>query len=170
MAEDLPKEVKAPLGLKLIAGTKLVKGVTVACVSLGIFDVVHKDVAALALHVVQVVRISPENHYVVLALDKLGVVKASTLVHLGILSALYASVELVEGLGLWLGAAWAEYVVVVSTGLFVPEEFAGTLDHFTWLRFAILVINAAILVYVAALVRRRYVHRRAAGSAARAQA
>jgi uncharacterized membrane protein (DUF2068 family) len=166
MLDDVNKDMKAPLGLRLIASAKLVKGVTMACISLGFLDLVHKDVAAIALHFVQVARISPENRYVVLALDKLGVVQASTLVRLGILSALDASIQLVEGMGLWLGAAWAEYLVVFSTGLFVPEEMLGTLHHFSWLRLTILVINGVILFYVAALVWKRYQDRRSAGAAA----
>jgi uncharacterized membrane protein (DUF2068 family) len=150
---------KAPIVLKLIAAGKLLKGITLSFLSLGILDMIHKDLAAEALHLLQLVRISPENRFVVLLLDKLGLVDPSTLRKLGILSALYASVLLVEGFGLWLGAAWAEYMVVVSTGIFVPEECLTTLQHFSWLKLAILAINTVILVYVAGLVWKRYKHR-----------
>ncbi len=134
--------------------------------SLGILDLIHKDLAAEALHIVQFVRISPENRFVVLMLDKLGLVETKTLVHLGILTALDASVTLVEGLGLWLGAAWAEYMVVISSGIFVPEEFLAMLRHFTWFRLSILVVNGIICVYVAGLVWGRYKHRRSAAAPA----
>jgi uncharacterized membrane protein (DUF2068 family) len=157
MATEGPKpEIEAPIGLRLIAAAKLVKGVILSFLSLGILDMIHKDVAAVALHFVLAFRISPENRFVVLLLDKLGLVEPSTLVHLGILSALYASVLLVEGFGLWLGAGWAEYMVVISSGLFVPEECLATWRHFTWLKLSILVVNAVILVYVASLVWSRY--------------
>ena len=147
---------KAPLGLRLIAAAKLVKGFILSFLSLGILDLIHKDLAAVALHFVVAFRISPENRFVVLLLEKLGLVEPSTLVRLGVLSALYASVLLIEGFGLWLGAGWAEYMVVISSGLFVPEECLATFQHFTWLRLSILVINAVILVYVANLVWKRY--------------
>jgi uncharacterized membrane protein (DUF2068 family) len=152
---------KAPLGIKLIAGAKIAKGIALACLSLGVFDLIHKDLTALAERFVQIVRISPENKYVELALEKLGLVEPSTLIRLGMLSALYASIQLIEGLGLWFGAAWAEYMVVISTGIFVPEECIGMLHHPTWLRLAILVVNALILVYVVWIVWNRYVKRRA---------
>ena len=103
---------KAPLGLRLIAAAKLAKGIVLSFLSLGILDLIHKDVAAVALHFVLAFRISPENRFVVLLLEKLGLVEPATLVRLGILTALYASVLLVEGLGLWFGAGWAEYMVV----------------------------------------------------------
>jgi uncharacterized membrane protein (DUF2068 family) len=148
---------KAPLGLKVIAAAKLAKGVGLACLSLGVFDLIHQDLAALARRLIHAARISPENTYVALALEKLGLVDPATLVRLGILTAFYASILLTEGFGLWIGAAWAEYMVVISTGIFVPEEFLSMVHHhFTWPRVAILAINAAILVYVVTLVWYRY--------------
>lgn len=158
-------KTKAPLGLRLIAAAKLAKGVALSCLSLGIFDLIHKDLAAVALHFVQIARISPENRYVEIMLDRLGLVEPATLVRLGIASALYASILLVEGLGLWFGAAWAEYVVVVSSGIFVPEECLAILRHFTWLRLAILILNGIIFAYVAVLVWERYRVRRSARAA-----
>ena len=157
---------KAPLGLKLIAGAKIVKGAALACLSLGVFDLIHKDLTALAQRFVQVAKISPENKYVELALEKIGLVDPATLRKLGMLSALYATVQLVEGLGLWFGAAWAEYMVVISTGLFVPEECVGLMKSPSWLRFAILLLNAAILVYVVHVVWNRYKIRKSAAKGA----
>ncbi len=154
-------EKKAPIGIRMIAGAKIAKGAALACLSLGVFDLIHKDLTALAQRFVQVARISPENKYVEIALEKLGLVEPSTLVRLGMLSALYASIQLIEGLGLWFGAAWAEYMVVVSTGIFVPEECIGIWRHPTWLRLAILLLNAAILVYVVWIVWKRFRQRRA---------
>jgi uncharacterized membrane protein (DUF2068 family) len=155
----------APLGLKLIAGAKLIKGAMLAFISLGILDMIHKDLSAEALHLVQLVRISPENHFVGMVLEKIGLIDPATLRRIGELSALYASVLLTEGWGLWVGAAWAEYMVVISSGLFVPEECLATWHHFTWLRASILVLNGAVLAYVAALVWRRYLRRREQRSA-----
>jgi uncharacterized membrane protein (DUF2068 family) len=151
---------KAPWGLKLIAGAKIVKGAALAFLSLGVFDLIHKDLTAVAMRFVQEFRISPENKYVELGLEKLGLVEPSTLIRLGMLSALYASVQLIEGLGLWFGAAWAEYMVVISTGLFVPEECLALIHHYTWVRLAVLLINGTILVYVVHVVWNRYVARK----------
>jgi uncharacterized membrane protein (DUF2068 family) len=159
---DVPAEVDPiPVGLKIIAGTKIVKGVVLCGLSLGIFDLIHRDLAAMALHFVQLVRISPENRYVELLLEKLGLVGPSTLRRLGELSALEASIQLIEGLGLWFGAVWAEYVVVVSSGIYIPEECILLMRHFTWFRVAILVVNAVILAYVVHTVWHRHLIRKA---------
>ncbi len=151
------------MGLRLIAGAKIAKGLALAGVSLGVFDSVHRDLTAMVQDFIQAARISPENRYVVLLLSKLGVVDQATLVRIGILSALYASILLIEGLGLWFGAIWSEYMVVVSTGIFVPEECIALWDKFTWLRLVLLFVNGAMLGYMIHVVWTRMRARRAAG-------
>jgi uncharacterized membrane protein (DUF2068 family) len=161
---------EAPLGIRLIAGTKIIKGVVLCFLTLGVFDLVHKDVAALALHFVQLLRISPENRYVELLLEKLGVIDPPAIRRLGELSGLYAAVELIEGLGLWFGAVWAEFVVVSSTGIFIPEECLSLSRHFTGFKLSILLVNTAIFVYVALVVWKRYLLRKAARAVAKENA
>jgi uncharacterized membrane protein (DUF2068 family) len=159
----------APLGIRLIAGAKIFKGVVFCFLTLGVFDLVHRDVSAMALHFVQSLRISPENRYVEILLVKLGVIDPPAIRRLGELSGLYAAVELIEGLGLWFGAVWAEFVVVISTGLFIPEECLSLNRSFTWFKLSILVVNAAILAYVAWVVWKRYLERKAAHASERGE-
>jgi uncharacterized membrane protein (DUF2068 family) len=170
VSEGAVKAPRAPLGLRLIAAAKIAKGLAFAGLALGVFGLVHKNLEDVARHFVQVFRISPENHYVELLLVKLGVVDPATVRRLGELTALDATIQLVEGLGLWFGAWWAEYLVVISTGLFVPEECLGTLRRFTWVRLTILLINLAMFAYVAQLVFKRHRARGSARAAARAPA
>lgn len=158
---------KSPLGLRLIAGVKLVKGFSLAGLSLGVFNLIHKDLEAVVQRWIEALRISPENKYVALILEKAGLIDPATLKKLGVLSALYASVLLIEGFGLWLGAGWAEYMVVVSTGIFVPEEIIAIFQHPTWARLALLIVNGAILAYVVVLVWKRYKEKRADRAKAR---
>lgn len=149
-----------PLGLRLIAAVKIAKGIALFGVSLGLFDLVHRDLSATALHFVQIARISPENHYVELLLVKVGLIEPKTVRLFGELSILEGTIQLVEGFGLWFGAIWAEYVVVISSGLFVPEECIALARHFTWPRVSILTVNAAIFAYVARAVWKRHLSKR----------
>jgi uncharacterized membrane protein (DUF2068 family) len=155
----------ALLGLRIIAVAKIAKGAALCGLSLGIFDLIHKDLAATALHFVQLARISPENRYVEILLEKLGLIEPKTLRLFGELSALEATIQLVEGLGLWFGAAWAEYVVVVSTGIYIPEECLMLLRRFTWFRVSVLLVNALMFAYVAHAVWSRFQLRRSSRSA-----
>jgi uncharacterized membrane protein (DUF2068 family) len=158
----VPVENKSvhPLGIRLIAAVKIAKGFALYGISLGLFDLVHKDLSATALHFVQIARISPENHYVELLLVKVGLIRPRAVRIFGELSILEGSIQLVEGFGLWFGAIWAEYVVVISSGIFVPVEFVALLSRYTWTRFSILAVNAAIFAYVARAVWKRHLAKR----------
>jgi len=151
---------KMPFGLRCIAFLKIAKGAALAGVSLGIFDLVHRDLNQIAVDFIAFARVSPENHYARILLEKAGLVEPGTLIKAGIATSLFASVLLLEGLGLWFGAWWAEYVVVVSTGLFVPEELWACVQRFSWTKIGVLAVNTAILVYIVRIVWRRYRERR----------
>jgi uncharacterized membrane protein (DUF2068 family) len=163
----VPAEDKnvTPFGLRLIAAAKIAKGIGFLGISLGLFDLVHRDLSATALHFLRIARISPENHYVELLLVKVGLIKPGAVRLFGELSILEGSIQLVEGFGLWFGAIWAEYVVVISSGMFVPEECVTLWRHFTWTRVSILAVNAAVFIYVANAVWKRHLSKRSSGPA-----
>ena len=52
----------------------------------------------------------------------------------------YAVIELVEGVGLWLGQRWGEYFAMVATSIFLPLEiYELAAGHITWLKVAVAV-------------------------------
>jgi uncharacterized membrane protein (DUF2068 family) len=143
---------RAPGVLRIIAAVKLAKGVALAGVALGLFSIVHKDLDQLAQQFIEFMRISPENHYAKLLLEKAGVIEPHSILKAGIATAFYAAILLSEGVGLWIGASWAEYVVVVTTGFFVPEEILSMVHQPGLAKAVMIAANAAILGYVVALV------------------
>ena len=71
-----------------------------------------------------------------------------TLIAIGL--AVYALIELVEGIGLWLGQRWGEYFAMVATSIFLPwEVWELAWGHITWLKVAALVINLLLVIYLA---------------------
>lgn len=71
-----------------------------------------------------------------------------TLTYLAIGLAVYALIELVEGVGLWLGRRWGEYFAMVATSVFLPYEIYDLTVKITWLRAGALVINVLLVVYL----------------------
>jgi len=69
----------------------------------------------------------------------------------------YAALFLTEGVGLWLGRVWAEYLTIVATASFIPFEIYELVRKVSVPRLSALVINVAILGY---LVLRRWRRRR----------
>jgi len=71
-----------------------------------------------------------------------------TLTLLAIGLAAYALIELVEGVGLWLGKRWGEYFAMVATSIFLPYEVYDLTVKITWLRVAAFVINLLLVIYL----------------------
>jgi uncharacterized membrane protein (DUF2068 family) len=71
-----------------------------------------------------------------------------TLLYLAIGLALYASIELVEAVGLWLGQRWGEYLALVATSLFLPYEIYDLTVKITWLRILAFLVNLLLVVYL----------------------
>jgi len=69
-----------------------------------------------------------------------------------VLAALFA----VEGVGLWMGKRWGQYLTVIATSLFVPLEVARLTRAVTLTGLSALLLNLAIVaVLVHYIVRHR---------------
>ena len=65
-----------------------------------------------------------------------------------VLAVLYATVEITEAAGLFWRRKWAEYMVVVGTGLFIPAEiYAVTGDH-SLFKMGLLSFNIIVVIYL----------------------
>jgi uncharacterized membrane protein (DUF2068 family) len=62
---------------------------------------------------------------------------------------LYAALEGTEGIGLALRRRWAEYLTVLATAVFIPYEALEVVHRPTVIRVGALLVNAAIVAYLA---------------------
>lgn len=143
------------LVLFLIALFKLFKAALLIAVGLGALRYLHKDLSASALHWAQVLRVDPENRYVHRILERIFRVTPKQLKELSVGTFIYAGLFLTEGLGLLLRKYWAEYFVIVSTGLLIPLEIYELVRHFTVLKVVVTIVNVLIVWYLVVRVRSR---------------
>ncbi len=68
------------------------------------------------------VRLEPRNFYLTWALEKVLAVKVHMLGMFRIGCFIYAALYFIEGIGVLLEKEWAEWVIVISTSLFLPLE------------------------------------------------
>ncbi len=61
---------------------------------------------------------------------------------------MYTIIFLLEGGGMLLGQAWAEYLVLVELALLLPPEIVENCEHTDWLRLLTLIFNLFIFVYL----------------------
>jgi uncharacterized membrane protein (DUF2068 family) len=57
-------------------------------------------------------------------------------------------VRLVEAFGLWRGREWAQWFALLSGALYLPGEMYSLLRHQRALKWAVLVVNTAIVLYM----------------------
>ncbi|MGF2947557.1 DUF2127 domain-containing protein [Mycobacterium sp. Lab-001] len=81
-------------------------------------------------------------------LERALAAKPSTLVLLTAALTVYAMVEVVEGVGLWLLKRWGEYFAVVATSVFLPLEISELAKGLTTTRAVTFTINVAAVVYL----------------------
>lgn len=81
-------------------------------------------------------------------LEKALAAKPSTLTLLTVALVVYALVEVLEGVGLWLLKRWGEYFAVVATSVFLPLEIHDLAKGITMTRVVTFTINVAAVLYL----------------------
>jgi uncharacterized membrane protein (DUF2068 family) len=66
----------------------------------------------------------------------------------GAVLAVYAVLEAVEAVGLWMQKRWAEYLTLIATAALLPLEIYELARSVTVLKVTALVVNVAIVVYL----------------------
>jgi uncharacterized membrane protein (DUF2068 family) len=144
-------------GLRLIALFKFTKVLLLIVVGLGALQLLDPDVTIRAQHWTDAVVTSSDRRFVQhLVADVLGL-SPGRLEVLAVGAFLYAALFATEGIGLWLGRRWAEYLTAVATGSFVPIELFEVLQRLSLLRVGALVLNVAVAAYLVYRLRRPHV-------------
>src|ERR1700739_1926876 len=115
-------EAESPTTLLLIALFKLFKGILLLGVGIGALRLVHKDVAEVVMHWVDVLHVDPDNRYIHLVIEKSFGIEPKHLKEISAGTFCYSSLLLTEGIGLLTRKRWAEYFTVITTGVFIPLE------------------------------------------------
>jgi uncharacterized membrane protein (DUF2068 family) len=92
---------------------------------------------------------APESEWAQHLLDQLTEVSHEKLAFVGKTSFAYAALFAVEGVGLWRNKRWAEWLTILVTGSFIPFEVRGLWVAFNVAKLIALIINAAVVIYLA---------------------
>jgi uncharacterized membrane protein (DUF2068 family) len=141
-------------GLRLIAAFKLLKGFALLALGIGALKLLHRDVEAIAVHWINVFQVDPHSYYMNLLLAKLSILDDRKLKELSAGTFIYSAIFLTEGVGLALGKRWAEYLTIISTASLLPLEIYELAKHASIGKVAALVINLAVVAYLAFELRR----------------
>jgi uncharacterized membrane protein (DUF2068 family) len=89
-------------------------------------------------------------------LDKASLLTDQRLKQISLFLFGYATLGVIEGVGLMLEKVWAEYFTALITASFLPLEIFELAHRVTWFRITLFILNIAVLAYlVSHLIRRR---------------
>jgi uncharacterized membrane protein (DUF2068 family) len=134
--------------LALIALFKFVKSAVLIAAGLGTFRLLRADWADQARSAFETIGGSVDLVPVVRLMQQIGALSASRLRLLGIAALLYATLFLIEGVGLWWEQRWAEFLTVIATGSFIPFEIYELTRRLTWPRGGALLVNVVVVLYL----------------------
>jgi len=142
--------------VRVIAFIEAAKGVIVLLAATGILAFIHADWNELAARLVRLSHLNPASKYPHIFLDVVSHLQEPRLLWLAAGAATYSLLRLVEAYGLYRERAWAEWLALIASGLFIPAEINEIIRRPSYLSLTVLMINLAIFAVMAhALWQRR---------------
>lgn len=135
-------------GLALIAVFKMVKGLLLSVVGVGLIELMHAEIATLFSLLIEALHLNTDSRILHAAVLKVDALQPHSVLVMGIVSLCYAGLLFVEGVGLWLEVSWAAYLTVISTSLLLPYECYEVLQRPSGLKIGLLLLNLVIVLYL----------------------
>jgi uncharacterized membrane protein (DUF2068 family) len=133
-------------GVRGVAAFELAKGLLVVAVGLGLLALVHRDAQAAAESLVRELHLNPARHYPRVFIDAAGRLTDRRLLLLALGAFAYSALRLAEAVGLWFMRHWAEWISIVSTGIYLPAEAFELVHRPSFIRGAVFATNLLILL------------------------
>src|ERR1043165_2022276 len=132
--------------IRLIALFKLVKAAMLIALGVGALSMRH-DHSGLGMWI-HALAADPHGKYVTELIARVSAFDARDLQRIGVGSLIYASVFVIEGVGLMMRKAWAEVMTVIITTSFVPLEIYELVEHPSWAKVLVLGFNVLVVLYL----------------------
>ena len=138
-------------GLRTVALLEATKGILVLLAAFGFAEVIRHNIHLdeVAQNLLFFFHVNPDlrlSRVVMRAADRM--MDANLLIVLAI-AIVYSSLRFVESYGLWRQRVWAEWLAIISGAIYLPYELYKLVRRPTPVHLAILLINIAVVVYIA---------------------
>jgi uncharacterized membrane protein (DUF2068 family) len=143
--------------LRFLAVERGIRGLIVAAAAYGIVRYAHSENGLRQLFEERLPAAKPlanafgydlDKSSIVAEIRHLLLVKTKTLHLIAWILVIYAVIELVEAVGLWLLKRWGEYFAVVATSMFLPYEIYEMIHKFSYFKLGAFILNVAAVVYL----------------------
>ena len=134
-------------------------------IGVGALRLLHKDAGDELARLADHLRFNPESRLVNFIIDNASRLTDPLLRRIGAVVFIYAALDLVEGIGLYMEKTWAEYMTLLITGSFLPWEVFEIFRRLTAIRVTLLTVNLLVFLYLLKLVMARKERREEMSSA-----
>jgi len=138
-----------------IALFRLIKAVLLILLGIAALELLDVRTTAALRSWVAALPYATEHEVVRRALAKITTASPTRKELAAVVAFAYGALFATEGVGLWLEKTWAEYLTIIATTSFIPFEIYEVTKRVAVLRVAVLLANAAIVVYLIWRVRRQ---------------
>lgn len=138
---------RSDIVIRLIGLFKLVKALVLISVAIGALSMLHQHDSRLAEWIDALVA-DTHGVYIHRLLARISSLDPRQLQDIGLGSLLYASVFLIEGVGLMLRRMWAEVMTVIVTTSFIPLEIYELVTNKSWVKATVIAVNVLVVLYL----------------------
>ena len=138
-------------GIRAVAVFEALKGVLVLGAGVGLFSLLPKDLAEISEvgeSIVRHLHLNPAHHYPHVFLVALSDLTDKNIFWLAIGAMAYSLLRLTEAYGLWYERVWAEWLAIVSGGLYLPVEIYELSLGATFVKAFVTVLNLILVIYL----------------------
>lgn len=140
--------------LRGIATFEVTKGMIVLLAAVGVLFLVHRDPWDVADSLLELLHISPDHHFAQVFLDWADTLTETKLFAVAAGAGAYSLLRFVEAYGLWYARTWAEWIALISGAIYLPFEIYSFLHHQSLFHASVLLINLAIVLYMAYILKK----------------
>lgn len=152
-----PKDPRS--ALRAIAIFEATKGFAALAGLMGVLDLLHRDVRAMAMTLIGRFGLDPESHYPSLLLHYADLLPETDVHLLFLLGTAYIALRWIEAAGLWLGKPWGEYLGALSGSIYIPFELLHLIHAPSFMNAFIVLLNLAIVGYLVYVLWQRQSHK-----------
>jgi uncharacterized membrane protein (DUF2068 family) len=138
--------------VKSVAVFEATKGALVLLAGFGVLSLLHRDIRVAAAALVGRLHLNPTHRFGHSFIEAASRVTDTGLWLMASMGFLYALFRFLEAYGLWSGRRWAEWLAVVSGGLYLPLEIYELIQRFTWVRVSAVIVNLIVVFAMTAVL------------------
>lgn len=135
-------------GLKSIAILEATKGVLALVVSLGVHQLVGKDIQQFVESLSLSLHLNPAGYLQNTLINAATSLNNKSLFIVGLVAFVYAIIRFIEAYGLWHGYRWTQWFALISGAIYIPFELYDIVINTSILSVVLLMINLVVVAYL----------------------